>query len=73
MEKQYWLLVAAKALVEQTKNNGGKAIAVAGDVSVEADVLHLFVTADKDLRLLLSNKQWMSPENTSSYQATEFF
>src|SRR3981081_4543044 len=40
---------AAENLVATIKSMGGKAIAVAGDVSSEADVLHLFAETDRNL------------------------
>jgi NAD(P)-dependent dehydrogenase (short-subunit alcohol dehydrogenase family) len=40
---------AAEALVRQIESRGGRAIAVAGDVADEADVLRLFEAADRSL------------------------
>ena len=40
---------AADAVVRAIERSGGKAIAVAADVSVEADVLRLFESVDKEL------------------------
>lgn len=40
---------AAEAVVRRIEQAGGKAIAVAGDVAVEADVLRLFETVDREL------------------------
>ena len=40
---------AANAVVRAIERSGGKAIAVAADVSVEADVLRLFESVDKEL------------------------
>ncbi|GHC20929.1 SDR family oxidoreductase [Aidingimonas halophila] len=40
---------AADAVVEDIVSAGGIAMAVAGDVSVEADVMHLFDTAERQL------------------------
>lgn len=40
---------AANAVVHAIERSGGKAIAVAADVSVEADVLRLFESVDKEL------------------------
>ncbi|MFL9924953.1 SDR family oxidoreductase [Herbaspirillum lusitanum] len=40
---------AADAVVNDIKSKGGKAIAVAGDVAKEADIVHLFDTVDKEL------------------------
>ncbi len=39
----------ADALVQDIRNDGGSAIAVPGDVSVEKDVLHLFGSCDRSL------------------------
>ena len=40
---------AAEALVQDIRNDGGRAIAVAGDVASEPDVLRLFQEADRSL------------------------
>lgn len=40
---------AAEAIVDEITAFGGRAIAVASDVSVEADVVHLFETAERQL------------------------
>ena len=40
---------AAHQIVQTIKQNGGRAIAVAADISTEADVLRLFETVDKQL------------------------
>lgn len=40
---------AADAVVGDIRRGGGKAVAVAGDVAAEADVLRLFETADREL------------------------
>lgn len=40
---------AADAVVGDILRGGGRAVAVAGDVAVEADVLHLFETSDREL------------------------
>jgi NAD(P)-dependent dehydrogenase (short-subunit alcohol dehydrogenase family) len=40
---------AADSLVEEIRSKGSKAIAVAGDVALEADVLRLFETVDRQL------------------------
>ncbi|HEX2197465.1 MAG TPA: SDR family oxidoreductase [Burkholderiales bacterium] len=40
---------AADALVEKIRSRGGKAIAIAGDVALEPDVLRLFETVDRQL------------------------
>ena len=40
---------AADNVVSAIKNNGGSAIAIAGDMSSESDVDHLFKTVDKEL------------------------
>lgn len=40
---------AADAVVGEIRRGGGKAVAVAGDVAVEADVLRLFQTSDREL------------------------
>jgi NAD(P)-dependent dehydrogenase (short-subunit alcohol dehydrogenase family) len=40
---------AADSLVKKIQSKGGKAIAVAGDVAAEADVLRLFETVDRAL------------------------
>lgn len=40
---------AADAVVGGIRRGGGKAVAVAGDVAAEADVLRLFETADREL------------------------
>jgi NAD(P)-dependent dehydrogenase (short-subunit alcohol dehydrogenase family) len=39
----------AEALVRKINDSGGKAIAVAGDVALEADVVRLFETVDRSL------------------------
>jgi NAD(P)-dependent dehydrogenase (short-subunit alcohol dehydrogenase family) len=41
--------IAANAVVDYIKSNGGQAIAVAADVSSETDVIRLFKTADAQL------------------------
>jgi len=41
--------VAADKVVEAISKNGGKAIAVQADVSIEADILRLFETVDREL------------------------
>jgi NAD(P)-dependent dehydrogenase (short-subunit alcohol dehydrogenase family) len=43
---------AAEALVQDIRNDGGRAIAVVGDVSSEPDVLRLFQEADRSLGAL---------------------
>ncbi|WP_016833352.1 SDR family oxidoreductase, partial [Herbaspirillum lusitanum] len=43
---------AADAVVEGIVKAGGRAIAVKSDVAVEADILHLFQTVDKELGTL---------------------
>ncbi|MGQ0512411.1 MAG: SDR family oxidoreductase [Betaproteobacteria bacterium] len=43
---------SADAVVGDIRRGGGKAVAVAGDVAVEADVLRLFETSDRELGLL---------------------
>jgi len=40
---------AAEGVVQDIRDDGGSAIAVAGDVSVEKDVLHLFDACDRSL------------------------
>ncbi|HEX6317647.1 MAG TPA: SDR family oxidoreductase [Burkholderiales bacterium] len=40
---------AADSLVQEIRSKGSKAIAVAGDVALEADVLRLFETVDRQL------------------------
>ena len=40
---------AANSLVEEIRSKGSKAIAVAGDVALEAEVLRLFETVDRQL------------------------
>ena len=40
---------AAESVVQDIRGDGGSAIAVAGDVSVEKDVLHLFDACDRSL------------------------
>ena len=40
---------AAESVVQDIRSDGGSAIAVAGDVSVERDVLHLFDACDRSL------------------------
>ncbi|EPC03978.1 oxidoreductase [Litchfieldella anticariensis FP35 = DSM 16096] len=40
---------AAEAIVDEITASGGRAIAVAGDVSIEADVMRLFETAERQL------------------------
>lgn len=44
---------AAEGVVKAIKANGGRAIAVAADVAVEADVVRLFETSDTALGLLV--------------------
>jgi NAD(P)-dependent dehydrogenase (short-subunit alcohol dehydrogenase family) len=44
--------IAADVIVKQIQANGGKAIAVAADVSLEADVERLFKTVDTELGVL---------------------
>lgn len=39
----------ARALVDEIRQGGGKAVAVAGDVAIEADVLALFEAASREL------------------------
>src|SRR5262249_59936726 len=39
----------AEAIVKKIKDDGGKAIAVKADTSIEADVVRLFQTVDKEL------------------------
>lgn len=48
---------AADALVAEIAASGGKAVAVQGDVAVEADVLRIFAAADKlgALKVLVNN------------------
>lgn len=48
---------AADALVAEIAASGGKAVAVQGDVAVEADVLRIFAAADKlgTLKVLVNN------------------
>ena len=49
---------AAEGVVQDIRGDGGSAIAVAGDVSVERDVLHLFDASDRSLgplRALVNN------------------
>jgi NAD(P)-dependent dehydrogenase (short-subunit alcohol dehydrogenase family) len=41
--------VTAESVVQDIRDDGGSAIAVAGDVSVEKDVLHLFDACDRSL------------------------
>jgi NAD(P)-dependent dehydrogenase (short-subunit alcohol dehydrogenase family) len=51
-------VLAANAVVGEIENAGGKAIAVAADVAVEAEVLRLFDTVDRQLgpvRALVNN------------------
>lgn len=43
---------AANAIVEQIRRNGGQALAIQGDVSIEADVLRMFETLDRELGVL---------------------
>lgn len=40
---------AADAVLSDIRGKGGKAVAVAGDIAVEADVLRLFETSDREL------------------------
>jgi NAD(P)-dependent dehydrogenase (short-subunit alcohol dehydrogenase family) len=42
----------AEAVVQDIRNDGGRAIAVPGDVSVEKDVVHLFQECDRSLGTL---------------------
>src|SRR5262245_40036630 len=43
---------AAESVVKQIEKDGGRAIAVAADISVEADVVRLFKTCDSKLGIL---------------------
>jgi NAD(P)-dependent dehydrogenase (short-subunit alcohol dehydrogenase family) len=45
---------AAESVVQDIRDDGGSAIAVAGDVSVEKDVLHLFDACDRSLGPLVA-------------------
>jgi len=45
---------AAESVVQDIRDDGGSAIAVAGDVSVEKDVLHLFDACDRSLGPLIA-------------------
>ena len=48
---------AAQQIVQQIKSNGGTAAAIAADISIESDVLHLFATctAKDGLDVLVNN------------------
>jgi NAD(P)-dependent dehydrogenase (short-subunit alcohol dehydrogenase family) len=43
---------AAAALIEEIRRGGGHAVAVAGDVSVESDVVRIFATCNRELGTL---------------------
>jgi NAD(P)-dependent dehydrogenase (short-subunit alcohol dehydrogenase family) len=54
--KQFWIAVnysrdeaAAAEVVRQIQSDGGRAVAIRGDVSAERDVLNLFVEAERQL------------------------
>jgi NAD(P)-dependent dehydrogenase (short-subunit alcohol dehydrogenase family) len=54
---------AAEAVVAEIREAGGKAVAIAGDVAKEADVLALFSAADRlgPLKVLVNNAGIMEP------------
>ena len=64
---------AAKDVVKAITAKGGKAVAVKGDVSQEADVLALFKAADKlgPLKVLLNNAGIMDAQNRLDEMTTE--
>lgn len=56
---------AADALVNQINAEGGRAIAVAGDIALEADVVRLFGTVDRQLgalTALVNNAGMLAPQ-----------
>jgi NAD(P)-dependent dehydrogenase (short-subunit alcohol dehydrogenase family) len=70
----------AEALVRQIESNGGKAIAVRADVSVEADVVRLFDTTEAELgplTVLVNNagilEQQMRVESMTSERIARVF
>lgn len=71
---------AADAVVDEIKAKGGHAIAVAADVSQEADVIHLFKTVDAQLgtiTALVNNagvlEKQMRVEDTDAARLTRLF
>lgn len=64
---------AADEVVSAIKADGGKAVAIQGDVAKEADVLRLFAEADKlgDLRVLMNNAGIMDHQNRLDEMSTE--
>ena len=56
---------AAEQVVGRITNSGGRAIAVAADVSAESDVLRMFATVDRDLgrpTALVNNAGRLAPQ-----------
>jgi NAD(P)-dependent dehydrogenase (short-subunit alcohol dehydrogenase family) len=64
---------AADEVVAAITGDGGKAVAIRGDVGVEADVLNLFAEAAKlgDLRVLMNNAGIMDRQNRLDEMSTE--
>ncbi len=64
---------AADEVVSAITADGGKAVALRGDVGVEADVLNLFAEAAKlgDLRVLMNNAGIMDRQNRLDEMSTE--
>lgn len=65
---------AAQAIVRRIAEAGGKAIAVGGDVSNEADVLRLFDTVDRELgkvTALVNNAGIVAPAMTVEQMSVE--
>ena len=64
---------AADEVVKAILSGGGKAVAIKGDVSVEADVLALFAEADKlgSLKVLMNNAGIMDSQARLDEMSTE--
>src|SRR5690606_16590114 len=65
---------AAQAVVRRIAEAGGKAIAVAGDVSNETDILRLFDTVDRELgrvTALVNNAGIVAPAMTVEQMSVE--
>jgi NAD(P)-dependent dehydrogenase (short-subunit alcohol dehydrogenase family) len=64
---------AANEVVKSITAQGGKAVAVKGDVAKEADVLALFAAADKlgPLKILINNAGVMDHQNRLDEMSTE--
>ena len=64
---------AANEVVKAITQNGGKAVAVKGDVAKEADVLALFAAADKlgPLKILINNAGVMDRQNRLDEMSVE--